>query len=73
METYIGDSLATGIIPALSSPDGAGLFFMTKKDKTLRPCIDYRVLNDMTRNNHYLLPHISSAFELLQGATIFTT
>lgn len=44
---------------------------MTKKDKTLRPCIDYRVLNDMTRNNHYLLPHISSAFELLQAGHHF--
>ena len=45
---------------------------MAKKDKTLRPCIDYRGLNDVTVKNRYPLPLISSAFELLQGATIFT-
>ncbi len=43
-----------------------------KKDGSLRPCIDYRGLNDITVKNHYSLPLMSSAFELLQGATIFT-
>ncbi len=72
METYINDSLAAGIIRPSSSPAGAGFFFVEKKDKTLRPCIDYRGLNDITIKNRYPLPLISSAFELLQGATIFT-
>ena len=72
MEVYINDSLAAGIIRPSSSPAGAGFFFVEKKDKTLRPCIDYRGLNDITIKNRYPLPLISSAFELLQGATIFT-
>ena len=72
METYINDSLAAGLIRPSSSPAGAGFFFVEKKDKTLRPCIDYRGLNDITIKNRYPLPLISSAFELLQGATIFT-
>jgi hypothetical protein len=38
-----------------------------KKDKTLRTCIDYRGLNDITVKNRYPLPLISSAFNLLQG------
>uniref|UniRef100_A0A672Z804 Gypsy retrotransposon integrase-like protein 1 n=1 Tax=Sphaeramia orbicularis TaxID=375764 RepID=A0A672Z804_9TELE len=37
-----------------------------------RPCIDYRGLNDITIRNHYPLPLMSSAFELLHGARIFT-
>lgn len=37
-----------------------------------RPCIDYRGLNNITIKNRYPLPLISSAFELLQGATIFS-
>lgn len=45
METYITDSLAAGIIRPLSSPVGAGFFFVAKKDKSLRPCTDYRGLN----------------------------
>ena len=60
MDAYIYDSLA------------AGFFFVEKKDKTLRPCNDYRGLNDITIKNRYPLPLISSAFELLQGATVFT-
>lgn len=44
METYINDPLVAGIIRPLSSPAGAGFFFMEKKDKNLIPCIDYRGL-----------------------------
>uniref|UniRef100_A0A8D3DWB3 CCHC-type domain-containing protein n=1 Tax=Scophthalmus maximus TaxID=52904 RepID=A0A8D3DWB3_SCOMX len=56
MDTYINDSLAAGIIRPSSSPAGAGFFFVGKKDKTLRPCIDYRGLNDITIKNRYPLP-----------------
>ena len=42
MEKYIGESLAS------SSPAGAGLFFVGKKDSSLCSCIDYRGLNDIT-------------------------
>ncbi|KAL3968321.1 potassium voltage-gated channel Eag-related subfamily H member 3 [Sarotherodon galilaeus] len=72
MERYITDSLAAGIIRPSTSPLGAGFFFVEKKDKTLRPCIDYRGLNKITIKNKYPLPLLASAFELLQGATHFT-
>lgn len=54
-----------------SSPAGAGFFFV-EKDKTLRSCIDYRGLNNITIKNRCPLPLITSAFELLQGVTILT-
>lgn len=72
MEKYIHDSLAAGIIRPSSSPLGAGFFFVSKKDNSLRPCIDFRGLNSITIKNKYPLPLISSAFEPLQGATIFS-
>ncbi|KAI2667139.1 Transposon Tf2-9 polyprotein [Labeo rohita] len=72
MEKYISDSLAAGFIRPSSSPAGAGFFFVGKKDGSLRPCIDYRGLNNITVKNTYPLPLISSAFERLQGASIFT-
>lgn len=72
MQEYIDAALAAGIIRPSSSPAGAGFFFVDKKDKTLRPCIDYRGLNNVTVKNRYPLPLISSAFELLQGAKVFT-
>ena len=51
---------------------GAGFFFVEKKDKTLRPCIDFRGLNNITVRNKYPLPLIDSAFSSLHEATIFT-
>ena len=72
MEGYIQDSLAAGIIRPSSSPVGAGFFFVSKKDKSLRIRIDYSGLNDITVNNKYSLPLIDSAFVPLRGATVFT-
>ncbi len=72
MEEYINNSLAAGIIRPSSSPLGAGFFFVGKKDGTLRPCIDFRGLNDITVKNKYSLPLMNSAFEFLQGATVFS-
>ncbi|XP_038822213.1 uncharacterized protein LOC120022396 [Salvelinus namaycush] len=72
MERYISDSLASGFIRPSSSPAGAGFFFVGKKDGSLRPCIDYRGLNNITVKNTYPLPLMSSAFERLQGASVFT-
>ena len=43
-----------------------------KKEKILRPCIDYRGLNQITIRNKYPLPLITSAFESIQGVTIFS-
>ncbi|XP_061118087.1 kyphoscoliosis peptidase-like [Conger conger] len=57
---------------AASSPVGAGFFFVQKKDGSLRPCIDYRELNNITVRNKYPLPLMDSAFHPLHEATIFT-
>ncbi|KAK3537438.1 hypothetical protein QTP70_009972 [Hemibagrus guttatus] len=72
MDKYINESLAAGIIRPSSSPAGAGFFFVSKKDGGLRPCIDYRGLNKITIRNHYPLPLMATAFEILQEASIFT-
>ncbi|KAK3509234.1 hypothetical protein QTP70_025602 [Hemibagrus guttatus] len=72
MIQYIHNSLAAWIIHPFSSPAGVGFFFVEKKDKSLCPCIDYWGLNTSTIMNCYPLPHMSLAFEFLQGATMFT-
>lgn len=65
MKKYVGESLAAGLIWPSSSPLGAGFFFVLKKDGSLRPCIDYRGLNDITSKNKYPLPLLDSAFDPL--------
>ncbi|XP_057708757.1 uncharacterized protein tanc1b isoform X4 [Corythoichthys intestinalis] len=72
MREYISSSLAAGLIRPSSSPLGAGFFFVGKKDGGLRPCIDYRGLNEITIKNKYPLPLLDSAFAPLKSATVFT-
>src|ERR1700678_3227797 len=47
-------------------------FSVKKKDGTLRPCQDYRYLNDFTVKNAYPLPLISEIMEKVKGAKYFT-
>uniref|UniRef100_A0A8C9T481 Retrotransposon gag domain-containing protein n=1 Tax=Scleropages formosus TaxID=113540 RepID=A0A8C9T481_SCLFO len=47
LQTYITEALKTGIIRPSTSPASAGFFFIEKKDGGLRPCIDYRGLNNI--------------------------
>lgn len=59
--------------PALSqSPVGAGFFFLSKRDGTLFPGIDFRGLNSITIRNKDPLRLLNSAFKLLHGATSFS-
>ena len=73
MTDYIETSLKAGLIRPSSSPAGTVFFFVGKKDGTLRPCIDYSPLNDITVKNRYPLPLMSSVFDQLQQAKIFTS
>ena len=52
-----------GFIRPSTSPWGAPVQFATKKDKILRLCIDYRLLNRVTIKNRYLLPRIDDLFD----------
>ena len=72
MNDYISTSLKAGLIRPSSSPAGAGFFFVRKKDGSLRPCIDHSPLNDITIKNRYPLPLMTSVFDQLQQAKVFT-
>jgi hypothetical protein len=51
-----------GFIRPTSSPWGAPVLFVTKKDGSMRMCIDYRSLNEVTIKNKYPLPRIDDLF-----------
>ncbi|KAJ9564890.1 hypothetical protein OSB04_000856 [Centaurea solstitialis] len=63
---------AKGFICPSSSPWGAPILFVKKKDRSLRMCIDYRELNKVTVKNRYPLPRIDDLFYQLQGAAWFS-
>jgi hypothetical protein len=62
---------AKGFIRPSSSPWGAPLLFVEKKDGTQRMCIDYRSLNVVTIKNKYPLPRIEDLFDQMKGASVF--
>ncbi|GJW04851.1 hypothetical protein Tco_1563707 [Tanacetum coccineum] len=55
-----------GFIRPSSSPWGAPVLFVKKKDGSFWMCIDYRELNKLTVKNRYLLPRIDDLFDQLQ-------
>jgi hypothetical protein len=61
-----------GYIRLSSSPWGASVLFVQKKDGSQRMCVDYRSLNDVTVKNKYLLPHIEDLFDQMRGARVFS-
>ncbi len=72
MRTYIEAELDKGFIVPSKSPVSAGFFFVKKREGTLRPCIDYRGLNDITVKFRYPLPLVPPALEQLHSAKYFT-
>ncbi|GJT70938.1 putative reverse transcriptase domain-containing protein [Tanacetum coccineum] len=61
-----------GFIRPSSSPWGAPVLFVKKKDRSFRMCIDYHKLNKLTVKNRYPLPRIDDLFDQLQGSGIYS-
>nr|GEX67447.1 retrotransposon protein, putative, Ty3-gypsy subclass [Tanacetum cinerariifolium] len=61
-----------GFIRPSSSPWGAPVLFVKKKDGSFRMCIDYRELNKLTVKNRYPLPRIDYQFDQLQGTSVYS-
>ncbi len=72
MEEYVKEALQQGFIRPSTSPAASSFFFVAKKDGGLRPCIDYRALNDQTVKFAYPLPLVPASLEELRDARIFS-
>jgi hypothetical protein len=68
----IKELLEKGFIRPSSSPWGAAVIFVLKKDGTQRLCMDYHALNKVTIKNKYPLPRIDDLFDQLHGVCVFS-
>jgi hypothetical protein len=72
LKTQLQDLLEKGFIRTSSSPWGCLAIFVKKKDQTLRMCVDYRPLNEVTIKNRYPLSQIDILFDQLTRARVFS-
>ena len=72
LSDQLQELLDKGFIRPSSSPWGASVLFVKKKDGSFRMSIYYRELNKLTIKNCYPLPRIDDLFDQLQGATYFS-
>ncbi len=72
LKVQLEELLTKGYIKPNKSPYGALVFFVHKKDETLRMCVDDRALNKVTVKNQYPLPWFDDLFDQLLGVKIFS-
>ncbi|GKC63481.1 putative reverse transcriptase domain-containing protein, partial [Tanacetum coccineum] len=72
LSTQLQELSDKGFIRPSSSPWGAPVLFVKKKDRSFRMCIDYRELNKLIVKNRYPLPRINDLFDQLQGSSVYS-
>jgi hypothetical protein len=72
LKEHIKELLQKGFICPSSSPWGAPLILVPRKDGTQRLCMDYHALNEVTIKNKYPLNRIDDLFDQLHGACMFS-
>jgi len=71
-DKFLEEDLRKGYIRPSKSPMASLFFFVSKKNsKKLRPCQDYRLLNEGTIKNAYPLPRVDELLDKLKGAKYF--
>jgi predicted aspartyl protease len=73
IDQQVGEMLEHGIIEPAASPWASNVVLARKKDGSLRLCVDYRNLNQITYQDTYPLPHMDTCLNTLQGASWFST
>jgi hypothetical protein len=63
LHKHIDQLLASGVMIESDTPWVSNIVLVQKKDGGLRPCIDFRKLNEVTIPDHYPLPRLETIME----------
>ena len=72
LKQYLEENLSKGFIRASKSSGASPVLFAKKSDGSLRFCVDYRALNEITKKNRYPLPLIDETLNRLHKAKYYT-
>ena len=72
VERQLAEYVRKGFIRPSSSPWASPILLVKKKDGSMRMCVDYRSLNQLTIKNKYPMPRIDELFDQLTGARYFS-
>nr|GFA70399.1 putative reverse transcriptase domain-containing protein [Tanacetum cinerariifolium] len=72
LSTQLQELSDKGFIRPSSSPWGAPVLFVKKKDESFQMCINYRKLNKLTVKNRYPLSRIEDLFDQLEGSRVYS-
>jgi len=72
LKEFIDENLTNGFIRSTSSPHGAPVLFVKKKDSSLQLCVDFCGLNKITKKDRYPLPLISDLLDSPRKARVYT-
>ena len=72
-EAEIKSMAAQGVIEPSTSPWSSNIVLVKKKDNSLRFCVDFRQLNDVTQKDSHSLPRIDDTLDALSGAKFYST
>ena len=73
IDNLIDEMQSQGVIEPCQSEWTSNIVLVTKKDGSIRFCVDYRKLNSLTQKDAYPLPRIETCLDTLSGASWFST
>jgi hypothetical protein len=72
LRKFLDENISSGLLRSSSSPHGAPVLFVKKKDGSLRLCVDFRGLNQITKKDRYPLPLIADLLDSPSRAKVYT-
>ena len=73
IEEQISEMIAEGIIEPIVSEWASPVVIVSKRDGTMRFCVDYRDVNQLTKPDQYPIPRLDDSLDMLGNSTMYST